>query len=748
MHAAQLRLVLALCLLLARAGMGQAFTFADPAWVGSLYAAPAAPPPNVPANWETGLGANLDSQVNVTIQPYTPYQSVTVAGIAFYNGTGTASATATDGGVSMTLGVMTNQFDASGYNGMFYHTNSGIGQHTVIITPFANAANDNAFAGFVSNGVALYTATNFNALSVVGSVSQTVNCPVGYLIVCMVDINNTGTKTPGGGFTLNLTQNGSGASIAVSSFVATSTSTAVSWTFGTPGICSGSILVFQNGPGIPAVFYADAQNGSDKNYGGVNSKWQHLAYACTNLPTVTNPAPVLIVSGTFGEDNIMLNRPATVMAVGSPAIITNLVSTHTPIFLITNAPNVVLSNLYVSGSQTVLTNNGDAIQFAQGFVGVNPAYCTNDQVLTCQTTNCWIGVDCYVYAPAINNQFDGFRLMNTSISNWAFGGFYEQSAGENVGSIFCSNAITDFNNVGHGSGIDGQNSGSGMVMFNVDTWQAWSNHISDCNYAATNTSTGGGGSGGIFPVFSSRNVSLCFNEVDHIEPPPNGDGVAIDLDRGTTKSLVMGNYTHDNGGAGLYPFQGLGTNIWIGNFSYNDGIRNGAGLWVNEQFGSVFPPSTSYDLFINNTIIGRAQSLLISAGAGTNGYFNNIFGQITNTLVLISAANVTATTNANFGGNDYIGTNTSFTINWNGSTLTTLPSFRSQNQENGGTGSTNDPLFVNAALGTPVGYSLTGGSPCISGGIDAHASYSWVTAAFTNFLGTVYANGNKRQGAF
>jgi hypothetical protein len=130
-------------------------------------------------------------------------------------------------------------------------------------------------------------------------------------------------------------------------------------------------------------------------------------------------------------------------------------------------------------------------------------------------------------------------------------------------------------------GIPGKNgnSGNGIVLADVDGARIWRSRAWDNGFANDYPS----GPVGIWTWDSNRVV------IDHNEAWGNRsgtkDGGGFDLDGGATNSVLRGNRSHDNGGAGflVYQFGGarpMHDNQVLGNVSVNDGRTNGGGLVV------------------------------------------------------------------------------------------------------------------------------------------------------------------------
>jgi hypothetical protein len=118
-----------------------------------------------------------------------------------------------------------------------------------------------------------------------------------------------------------------------------------------------------------------------------------------------------------------------------------------------------------------------------------------------------------------------------------------------------------------------------------------------------NTTSCGGPSG--IESYTSNNVTIRLNEVYNVQPYPaetaGCDWDGIDLDGGTTNSTVEYNYTHHNGGAGLYGYTSVpsgttwGNNIYRYNLSYDDDLMRGIGGVFGISNGPAPQPVYVYD---------------------------------------------------------------------------------------------------------------------------------------------------------
>jgi hypothetical protein len=191
----------------------------------------------------------------------------------------------------------------------------------------------------------------------------------------------------------------------------------------------------------------------------------------------------------------------------------------------------------------------------------------------------------------LNNILSGASV--TSPDGAGIGGY---GYGENISNVLIQgNSIYNIGGAasdnGAGIGADGWNGAT--VQYNV---------IHDIGANVTSC----GGMSGI-EVYTSNNVTVQFNEVYNVQPSPvNSTGCdwdGIDLDGGTTNSVVQYNYTHHNAGAGIYAYtstpNGLtwGPNTYRYNVSENDDWTKG----ISGLFGVGYGPAPNPMYVYGNT---------------------------------------------------------------------------------------------------------------------------------------------------
>jgi hypothetical protein len=469
-------------------------------------------------------------------------------------------------------------------------------------------------------------------------------------------------------------------------------------------------LVISLASASAANFYVD-NSGSDANTGLSGSPWQHVGYALSNAPA---GASVYLTSGQkFSQDNILFTHNNILLAASgsTPATIANITGTN--VLLGINVDNITISNLNLYGSGRAMSNTWACVNF-DALITSYYGHCTNISIFDCEVTNASYGI--YFFDQSSVQCFNGLQIIGCRVHAVEEVGINIQPnvIGWN-GVTMVSNAVTAFNEVYDVTGDPAGNSGSGIVLFNVSHWECYSNYVHDCGYKQGNS--GGGGAGGILPVFYSDHVHIWKNTVASIWSMPNGgDGVGIDLDADTSQSIVEGNFVHDCGGAGYYSFLAAGNNIFRWNVGINDGSNGVGEIWFNDYSHS---PTGSVDYVYNNTFIGNKSAMTITDPliGPTALMLNNIFGQFNTNGILISSY-YSIYTNWQFAGNEYMPPN--FWLTWAGGTSNyfNLAQWQTLAGQEIGTGFTNNPSFAVGSGTIASNYLLQAASQLVRAGID------------------------------
>jgi hypothetical protein len=215
----------------------------------------------------------------------------------------------------------------------------------------------------------------------------------------------------------------------------------------------------------------------------------------------------------------------------------------------------------------------------------------------------------------------------------------------------------------------------------------------------------------------------------------DGDGIILDV---TNNSIMQFNYSHDNDGAGLFLFAETGAtstnNIIRYNISQNDARTQ------QNTYGGIFVGADVINADIyNNTVFMGPSSTSSPAAIRLLGLLgnsihvrNNIF-ETTGGVPVVSWDGTG--TGLLFQGNDYWSAKSPLAIDWNGTTYSTLPAWRTatgQEMVHGQpTGLNVQPGLTNAGGGGTIGnadrlitltaYEIQPNSPLADAGLDLSA---------------------------
>ncbi|MEJ8803104.1 right-handed parallel beta-helix repeat-containing protein [Pontibacter sp. H249] len=257
------------------------------------------------------------------------------------------------------------------------------------------------------------------------------------------------------------------------------------------------------------------------------------------------------------------------------------------------------------------------------------------------------------------------------ITSWGY--FDQRKKGYSHQSIYVGNCHVY--NI-YGLQKKDKHSGSGIVLSDVDG--ATIEHSVVHSSGANNLHCGG--PVGIW-AWDANAVTIQFNEVYNMQAGSGCDGGGLDLDGGTTNSVMQYNYSHDNDGPGFLVAQfewarPMHHNTIRYNISQNDGRKNnykGISLWVADFNNS----GGINNLYIHNNTI-YADGAIVPTGGGlrvmSSGLhnvevWNNIF-YTENGAALLA---VEDTTNLiSFGNNSFYSKGAPPKFNWGDKTYTSL----------------------------------------------------------------------------
>ncbi|MFJ4408051.1 right-handed parallel beta-helix repeat-containing protein [Streptomyces sp. NPDC088910] len=332
------------------------------------------------------------------------------------------------------------------------------------------------------------------------------------------------------------------------------------------------------------------------------------------------------------------------------------------------------------------------------------------------------------------------KLHGASVTSPDGPGIYGWGSGENITDV------TVEGNTVYNLGMPAKDTGAGITGNGWDGAVIQHNVIHD---VGANVTSCGGASG--IETYTSNNVTIRYNEVYNVQPYPaftaGCDWDGIDLDGGTTNSVVEYNYTHHNAGSGLLAYTSTvdskvwGPNTYRYNISENDD-------WAKIQGGlmTVVPnaPKNALSVYGNTFFTNVAQSTKSTASACFN------FGYSAGTW---AGGSLIADNICDMGNRDQYGHPGQFYYNaygqtgmtlshnlyyaasspawrWGGTTYSTFAAWQAAGVETGPV--FGDPLFTSPGTGgtcawtpssgagpqpCPQAYTLASGSPAAGSGV-------------------------------
>lgn len=245
----------------------------------------------------------------------------------------------------------------------------------------------------------------------------------------------------------------------------------------------------------------------------------------------------------------------------------------------------------------------------------------------------------------------------------------------------------------------------------------------------------GGGHTGSTTAFSTQYVNngvIQSNEIYNQASATDGfDADGIDLDLGTSNTVVQYNYVHGNAGCGIALFQGgAGTIPWVNN-TVRFNITQGNGVGTTNVPGEIAIGASGQIAVtglavINNVFYGTTTNSLLLSGP------TNITGTIANNIFYTTqpTANIVTTASANMKlyGNDYFG---SVKFRYNSVNYASYAAWRTasgmETLAAADVGHTSDPQLTTPGGGTAgdaTAYKLRTGSPMVGVGLDVLAQFS------------------------
>lgn len=317
------------------------------------------------------------------------------------------------------------------------------------------------------------------------------------------------------------------------------------------------------------------------------------------------------------------------------------------------------------------------------------------------------------------------KLYGAAVTSNAGPGIYGWGSGTNITNVRVAG------NTVYNLGMSAQSTGAAL------TANGWNGAVIERNLVhdiGANVTSCGGASG--IMTYTSNDVTIRHNEVYKVQPVPDYtagcDWDGIDLDGGTTNSVVERNYTHDNAGSGYLAYTStVGSMVWGPNtYRYNISENDD---WANAQGGlfDVVPSAPKKALSIYGNTLFTDKDQRANKKAGASACFN--FGYASGTWATGSQIkdnichmankgtygktgqlyyNPYGQTGMTLANNLYFGTNTGG-WRWGGTTHADFAAWKAAGLESGSVWG--DPLFTSPGAGAPCSWSPpsgTGPQPC------------------------------------
>ncbi|MFJ6569208.1 right-handed parallel beta-helix repeat-containing protein [Streptomyces sp. NPDC091292] len=315
------------------------------------------------------------------------------------------------------------------------------------------------------------------------------------------------------------------------------------------------------------------------------------------------------------------------------------------------------------------------------------------------------------------------KLHGSTVTSAAGPGVYGWGSGVNI-----TNVTVEGNTV-YNLGMAAKTTGAAITANGWNGAVIRHNVVHDIGANVTSC----GGTSGIM-AYTSNNVAVRYNEVYNVRPSPSFtagcDWDGIDLDGGTTNSLVEYNYTHDNAGSGLLAYTStVGSRVWGPNtFRYNISENDDAAKAQGGLFNVVpVAPKNALSIYGNTFFTNKAQSTQSTSSACfLFGYSSGTWGsgsQIKDNICYMANKNMYGKTgqlyyNPNgqtgmaLSNNLYFGTSTAG-WRWGGTTYSDFAAWQAAGLETGAVWG--DPQFTSPGGGGTCAWSPTSGTgpqPC------------------------------------
>jgi hypothetical protein len=518
--------------------------------------------------------------------------------------------------------------------------------------------------------------------------------------------------------------------------------------------------------GSPAAYYVDSALGNDSNSGlapGSGNAWRTLGQVngFSFLPGSTiNFKGGQSFAGTLTAKSGVSGAPLTYTSYGTGNA--TIAPTGADAVAITNVGYVTVENLILTGDGSAnfngvnieatsavsnITLNGLSIS-GFGRAGVLMAAANTTNILSNVTVeNCTVN-NCTTHVTISNNLTGGIlagvigSIGTTSSSGGTFG---TTLAIDNVLVTGC----TVENCPGYAATPSEYQSSTGILLTNIQN-----STVSNCYISSNGANEAWGNSGIEYNWATNCVVEFCevYNQISS-SAPSDGDG--IDLDTGCNNCTAQYNYVHHCGGNGILfcnfsPYSHDGCIARYNILENNTQSHPFNEICINSFSGGSAP--TNIKVY-NNTVYNNLSASLdlvqtTVASGGVTGYFaNNIIieGNASNTLQVSFAGSSALITN----GNLYYATGHSYSWDWQGTTHTSLASYRSASSQEANSYADVNPLLVNPGSGGTLGgyvpasltaYRPVGGSPIIDAGLNLASLYS-LSVGSADYYGVTIPDG-------
>jgi len=347
--------------------------------------------------------------------------------------------------------------------------------------------------------------------------------------------------------------------------------------------------------------------------------------------------------------------------------------------------------------------------------------------------------------PLNNIQILNNTLHGASVTSPDGGGINGWGYGKNI-----TNVLVQGNTI-YNMGMPASTTWAGI---DADGWNGGTIQYNVVHDIGANVTSCGGTSG--IETYTSNNITIRYNEIYNVQPSPSYtkgcDWDGIDLDGGTTNSVVEYNYTHNNAGSGFLAYTTRptgytwGPNTYRYNISENDDWAKAQGALFDVVPGA---PANALSIYGNTFYDNVAQTSKSTSSACFN--FGNgagtwASGSLIEDNICYMSNHDQYGRSGNFYYNPYAQTGMTLSNNlyyatsspvwrWGGTSYTNLSAWLASGHEsnpvygdpmvnNGGTGGTCSwtPSLGNGPQPCPSAYALQPGSLALEAGIAVSGS--------------------------